>query len=144
MFGAKHDIKYRLFSCTIMILRFEASALEYSSTVLSVLYSTLPTSAQLQYDVCCLWRRNVELRGRAAAQPRIPRDALLGALRRQARGSRRLWQLGARSRRRTLAHLPAGTLHSTVYTLQQGFPDLVGSRPKNLGLKTTKGPNSKF
>ena len=26
----------------------------------------------------------------------------------------------------------------------QGFPDLVGSRPKNLGLKTTKGPNSKF
>ena len=26
----------------------------------------------------------------------------------------------------------------------QGCPDLVGSRPSNLGLKTTKGPNSKF
>ena len=30
------------------------------------------------------------------------------------------------------------------YNVEQGFPDLVGSRPKNLGLKTTKGPNSKF
>ena len=30
------------------------------------------------------------------------------------------------------------------YSVHQGLPDLVGSRPKNLGLKTTKGPNSKF
>ena len=31
-----------------------------------------------------------------------------------------------------------------LHTVHQGLPDLVGSRPKNLGLKTTKGPNSKF
>ena len=31
-----------------------------------------------------------------------------------------------------------------TYTVDQGCPDLVGSRPSNLGLKTTKGPNSKF
>ena len=31
-----------------------------------------------------------------------------------------------------------------LHGILQGFPDLVGSRPKNLGLKTTKGPNSKF
>ena len=92
--------------------------LHLSIRVLYLVYCTLPKSAQLQYDVCCLWRRHVELRGRAATQPRKPRNALLGALRRQARGSLRLWELGARSHRRTLAHMPAGTLHSTVYTLQ--------------------------
>ena len=116
MFGAKHDIKYRLFSCTIMILRFEASTLEYSSTVLCVLYSTLPTSAQLQYDVCCLWRRNVELRGRAPAQLRIPRDAQLGARRRQPRGSHRLWRSISPSNSRTFArrHATLYSLHSTA------------------------------
>ena len=31
-----------------------------------------------------------------------------------------------------------------IYIVLQGCPDLVGSRPSNLGLKTTKGPNSKF
>ena len=98
---------------------WDLKPLHLSIRVLYSVYFTLPTSPQLEYDVCCLWRRHVELRGRAAAQPRIPRDALLGALRRQARGSRRLWQLGARSRRRTLAHLPASTLHSTVYTTLQ-------------------------
>ena len=65
-----------------------------SIRVLYSVYCTLPTSAQLQYDVCCLWRRHVELLGRAAAQPRIPGDARLGALPLKARGSRRLWQLG--------------------------------------------------
>ena len=44
-----------------------------------------------------------------------------------------------------LQKLVSSVLSSTVlYTVNQGFPDLVGSRPKNLGLKTTKGPNSKF
>ena len=92
--------------------------LHLSILVLYSEYCTLPTSAQLRYDVCCLWRRHVELRGRAAEQPHIPRDAILGALWRQARGNHRLWQLDARSSRRTFAHLPAGTLRSTVYTLQ--------------------------
>ena len=36
------------------------------------------------------------------------------------------------------------TVQYTVYGTVQSRPDLVGSRPKNLGLKTTKGPNSKF
>ena len=35
-------------------------------------------------------------------------------------------------------------LRCTHHTVSQGCPDLVGSRPSNLGLKTTKGPNSKF
>ena len=45
---------------------------------------------------------------------------------------------------RTMHSLVKSRDYTTKYTVQQGCPDLVGSRPSNLGLKTTKGPNSKF
>ena len=101
------------------LLYLDLRPLHLSIRVLYLVYCSLPTSAQLQYDMCCLWRRHVELCGRAAALPRIPGDALLDAFGRQARGSRKLWKLGFWSRRRT-PHIcpPAGyTLHSTVYII---------------------------
>ena len=98
----------------LCLLRFEASALEYWSTVLSELYTSYEFAATVR---CVLLMAQAcrALRESCCTATHTARR-LLGALRRQARGSRRLWQLGARSLRRTLAHLPAGTLHSTVYT----------------------------
>ena len=86
-------------------------------------YCTLPTSAQLQYDVCCLWRRHVELRGKAAAQAT---HTARRPTRRNASAAS-AWQSSALATRcsisisnsRTYArrHATLYSLHSTLYTL---------------------------
>ena len=54
MFGANMTLNTGCSLAPLCLLRFDASALEYSSTVLSVLYCTLTTRVLLMYEISCI------------------------------------------------------------------------------------------
>ena len=114
MFGAKHDIKYRLFSCAIMILRFEASALEYSSTVFGVLYTSYECTATVR---CVLL---VEQACQASRESCCTATLTVRRPTRRASAAR-AWQSSALATRRSISPSNSRTFarrHASLYTLQ--------------------------